>query len=161
MLNDIRKALGAVLLVLVTAAPASADLTAFLALSPTPERHPGWGAALGTGLLVVGFEFEYAAMSEDLLEDVPSLKTGMANVLLQTPIPIAGWQFYATIGGGIYRERLGDAGETSFVGNVGGGAKFTLSGPLRLRFDYRILNLRGDPLHSRVHRFYGGLNLAF
>ena len=37
----------------------------------------------------------------------------------------------------------------------------TLTGPLRLRLDYRLFNLRGDPLYSTMHRFYGGLNLAF
>lgn len=143
------------------AAPASADLTGFLALSPSPERHPGWGAALGAGLLVIGFEFEYSDLKEDRTEGIPGLKTGMGNLLVQTPIPVHGWQFYGTIGGGVFRERVGEATETSFVGNIGGGAKVTLSGPLRLRFDYRILNLRGDPVHDRVHRFYAGLNLAF
>jgi len=37
----------------------------------------------------------------------------------------------------------------------------TLTGPLRLRFDYRLFNLRGDPLYPKVHRFYAGVNLAF
>jgi hypothetical protein len=162
MLNNTRTAvLASVLVVLGCAAPASADLTAFVGLSPTPSRHPGWGAAIGSGLLVVGFEFEYADFSEDRPNEVPSLKTGMGNLLIQTPVPIHGWQFYGTVGGGIYRERLDEETETSFVGNLGGGGKFTLSGPLRLRFDYRILNLRGDPRHSKVHRFYAGLNLAF
>lgn len=156
-----RLAVAAMALVGLAAAPASADLTAFIGLSPSPSRHPGWGAALGAGLLVVGFEFEYCDLAEDELDGVPSLKTGMGNLLIQTPIPIAGWQFYGTVGGGLYRERLGEEGDTSFVGNIGGGAKFTLSGPLRLRFDYRILNLRGDPRHSKVHRLYAGLNLAF
>jgi hypothetical protein len=162
MLNHIRSTLvSSVIFVVLGASPASADLTAFVGLSPSPSRHPGWGAALGSGLLVVGFEFEYSDLSEDRLEGVPLLRTGMGNLLLQTPVPIQGWQFYGTIGGGIYRERLGGDSETSFVGNVGGGAKFTVSGPLRLRFDYRILNLRGDARHSKVHRFYAGLNLAF
>jgi hypothetical protein len=148
-------------LVLAVAAPASADLTAFVGLSPSPERHLAKGVALGGGLLIVGFEFEYGDISEDAAERVPSVKTGMGNVLLQTPIPIAGWQFYGTIGGGVYRERLDERSETSFVGNIGGGAKVTLAGPLRARFDYRMLTLRGDPLYSRVHRFYAGVNLAF
>ena len=38
----------------------------------------------------------------------PSLRTGMGNVLLQTPFPIAGMQFYVTLGAGGYRERLGE-----------------------------------------------------
>jgi opacity protein-like surface antigen len=162
MLTHFRKVvLIAALFALCTAAPASADLTAFVGLSPSPERHPGFGGAIGSGLLVIGFEIEYCDLKEDKTEGVPGLKTGMGNLLVQTPIPIHGWQFYGTAGGGLYRERSGDDTETSFVGNIGGGAKFTLSGPVRLRFDYRILTLRGDPLHDRIHRFYAGLNLAF
>ncbi len=148
-------------LVLALAAPASADLTAFIGLSPSPERHLAKGVAFGGGLLIVGFEFEYCDISEDARSACPSVRTGMGNVLLQTPIPLAGWQFYGTIGGGVYREQLLERSETSFVGNIGGGAKVTLAGPLRARLDYRMLTLRGDPLYSRVHRFYAGVNLAF
>lgn len=162
VLNRCRLVVFATLLSLLGgAAPAFADLTGFLALSPSPERHPGWGAAIGSGLLVIGFEFEYADLKEDREERIPGLKTGMGNLLVQTPVPIHGWQFYGTVGGGVFRERIGEVGETNFVGNIGGGAKVTLSGPLRLRFDYRILNLRGNPLHDHVHRFYAGLNIAF
>lgn len=153
------------LLLCASATPAFADLTVFLGVNPTPERRLVKGAAFGTGLLVVGFEFEYAATSAD--DDVlaPSLKTGMANVLVQTPVPIGRFQFYGTVGGGLYRERLRiatiDHQETSFGSNIGGGTKMTLAGPLRLRLDYRLFNLRGDALHDKVHRFYAGLNLAF
>jgi opacity protein-like surface antigen len=145
------------------ATPAFADLTLFLGVNPNPERRTVKGAALGTGLLIVGFEFEYASTSEDESTASPSLTTGMANVLLQTPIPIHGFQFYGTAGGGLYREILHatDHRETSFGSNIGAGAKMTLTGPLRLRFDYRLFNLRGDPLYPRVHRVYAGLNLAF
>jgi opacity protein-like surface antigen len=145
------------------ATPAFADLTVFLGVNPTPERRLVKGAALGTGLLIVGFEFEYASTSEDETAHAPKLTTGMANVLVQTPIPIHGFQFYGTVGGGLYREVLHetDHQETSFGSNIGAGTKVTLTGPLRVRFDYRLFNLRGDPLHSRVHRFYAGLNLAF
>jgi hypothetical protein len=45
--------------------------------------------------------------------------------------------------------------------NLGGGVKITLVGPIRARLDYRIFNLRGEPLHSTVHRVYAGFNLAF
>jgi len=160
-MSRIRPILSAVALLLALAAPAAADLTAFLGLSPTPERHLAKGVAVGAGLVIIGFEFEYCEISEDAPEGVPSVRTGMGNLLVQTPIPVKGWQFYGTIGGGLYRERLEERQETSFGGNVGGGAKLTLAGPLRARFDYRIFTLRGDPLHSKVHRFYAGLNLAF
>jgi opacity protein-like surface antigen len=145
------------------ATPAFADLTLFLGVNPTPERRTVKGVSLGTGLLVVGFEFEYASTSEDEKKHAPRLQTGMANVLLQTPIPIHGFQFYGTVGGGLYREVLHETNHraTSFGSNVGGGTKVTLTGPLRARFDYRLFNLRGSPLDSKVHRFYAGLNLAF
>ena len=61
----------------------------------------------------------------------------------------------------MYREQLDAREETSFGSNVGGGVKISLVGPLRLRFDYRLFSLRGDPLHRRPQRLYAGLNLAF
>ncbi len=144
------------------ASSAFADITVFLGLTPTPERRLLKGASIGAGLLVLGFEFEYASIGEDESEAAPSLKTGMANVLVQTPVPIGNFTFYGTVGGGIYREKLtGVHQETSFGSNIGGGAKMSLAGPLRLRLDYRLFNLRGDALHDRVHRFYAGLNIAF
>ncbi len=75
--------------------------------------------------------------------------------------PTTGFQFYGTIGGGFYRERLGDETETSFGTNFGGGAKVTLAGPFRLRVDYRVFNLRGGAVHKTPQRFYAGINLRF
>lgn len=145
------------------ATPAFADLTLFLGVNPNPNQRLVRGLSIGTGLLIVGFEFEYADTRADEDTLAPSLRTGMANVLVQTPIPIGGFQFYGTIGAGMYRERVDsiDRQETSFGNNIGGGAKMSLAGPLRARFDYRYFTLHGDPLHSSVHRFYAGLNLAF
>ncbi len=37
----------------------------------------------------------------------------------------------------------------------------TLAGPLRLRLDYRVFTLQGDPLHSKPQRFYAGFNIKF
>ena len=147
--------------VLAVPAPAAADITAFLGLNTTPSNRSVKGFAIGTGLLVVGFEFEYAGSDEDLLEGAPSLRTFMFNGLVQTPLPIAGMQFYGTAGGGIYRERLLDDSETNVGINVGGGVKVSLIGPLRLRLDYRVSTLKGDARHPRPHRFYAGVNLKF
>jgi hypothetical protein len=113
------------------------------------------------GLLVVGFEFEMAQISEDTLEQLPGLKTYSGNVLAQTPIPIMGTQFYATTGVEGYREELGAAQETHFGTNIGGGAKIKLVGPLRVRVDYRIFKLQGSPIHDVYQRFYVGGNLKF
>lgn len=147
--------------VLGLAQPAAADITAFLGITPTPENHAVRGLALGFGLLVIGFEFEYSNAVEDLDESLPALQVGSGNVLIQTPVEVAGTQLYGTIGGGGYRERLGNLQETHFATNLGGGAKIRLAGPLRLRLDYRVFRLRGEPLHDTYHRFYAGANLSF
>jgi hypothetical protein len=151
----------ALVILLGSPRPASADITAFLGLSPSPERHMARGFAVGFGLLVIGFEFEYANLSEDELEGIPGLRTGSGNVLLQTPIEVSGISFYGTVGGGMYRERLLLRQETHFASNIGGGVKIRLVGPLRVRADYRVFRLQGDPLHETYQRFYVGGNLAF
>jgi hypothetical protein len=140
---------------------AAADVTAFLGVTPTPENRAARGFSFGFGLLVIGFEFEYSHAVEDALENLPSLKTGSGNLLIQTPVEVSGVQLYGTVGGGLYREELRQERETSFATNVGGGAKIRLAGPFRLRLDYRLFRLRGDPRHATYQRFYAGANLAF
>lgn len=141
-----------------SAAPARADITAFLGLSPTPDNHAVRGISAGISLLVIGFEFEYASLSEERDDQLPGLKTYSGNVVVQTPTRT---QLYATLGAGGYRETLDTRQETHLGVNVGGGVKIPLVGPLRVRFDYRIFQLRGEPLHSTYQRFYVGGNLAF
>jgi hypothetical protein len=151
----------ALLLVLSAAVPAFADATAFIGSTTTPANRPTRGIAVGVSLVIVGFEFEYANVSETPEDAAPSLWTGMGNVLLQTPIPVAGMQFYVTTGAGLYRESLGERQETQVGFNSGGGTKISLLGPLRARLDYRMFKLSGEPLHSVVHRIYAGINFAF
>jgi opacity protein-like surface antigen len=109
------------------------------------------------GLLIVGVEFEYAYSPDDLTAIAPSLKTGMGNVLLQTPVAFMGFQPYFTTGAGIYQEELGTHSDTGVGFNTGGGVKVTLAGPIRLRVDYRIFKLGSGALNSPAHRFYAGL----
>ena len=146
---------------LLLPAKASADVTGFLGASSTPSTRLMKGFAVGTGLLIVGFEFEYAHTNEDLQKAAPGLRTFMFNGLLQTPVPIGGMQFYGTAGGGVFRETLDRDSETTLGINIGGGVKMTLAGPLRLRLDYRVLTLRGSPLYNNPKRFYAGINLKF
>ena len=141
--------------------PAAADITAFLGVTPTPERHVVRGFAVGFGLLIVGFEGEYANTSEDSDEGLPGLQTFSGNILLQTPIEVSGIQVYGTAGAGAYRERLLVRQETHLASNLGGGVKVRVLGPLRVRADYRVFRLQGDPLHQTYQRFYIGGNLAF
>jgi hypothetical protein len=147
--------------VLLLPASAFADITAFLGTNPTPTNRLTTGFGIGAGLVIVGFEFEYGHTREDKIELAPSLRTFMFNGLVQTPIPIGGMQFYGTAGAGGYRETLLDTSETNVGINVGGGVKVSLAGPLRLRFDYRVFTLQGDPRHSKPQRFYAGLNVKF
>ena len=143
------------------ATPAFADATVFIGTTATPANRQVKGFAVGVGLLVVGFEFEYASTVEEPLDAAPALRTGMGNVLLQTPFAIMGFQPYFTTGGGAYRETLGTRQETQFGVNSGGGVKISLLGPVRARVDYRVFKLRGEPLHDTVHRVYAALNLKF
>jgi hypothetical protein len=141
------------------AAPARADITAFLGLSPTPDNHAVRGFGVGVGLLIVGFEFEYSKLSEDDLELLPGLQTYAGNVLVQTPT--SDFQLYGTVGAEGYRENLGELQETHYGTNIGGGAKIKLIGPVRVRLDYRIFRLQGSPIHNVYQRFYVGGNLKF
>src|SRR5215212_5761142 len=102
-MTRVRHAAAAALLVLATSAPARADLTAFIGANTTPANRQVRGAAFGIGLLVVGFEGEYSFTPDDPRATAPSLRTGMGNLLLQTPVAIFGVQPYFTTGGGIYQ----------------------------------------------------------
>jgi hypothetical protein len=153
-------------LVLLVAAPARADLTGFLGITTTPTARTNGGFSAGTGFVIVAFEFEYAATKEDVTSTqvAPALKTYMFNGLLQTPIPIARTQFYGTLGAGAYHETLSTQplnDQTNIGTNIGGGAKITLAGPLRLRLDYRVFTLHGNARHTPVQRLYAGINLKF
>lgn len=143
------------------ASTAWADATVFLGTAFAPSNRTTRGFALGGGLLFIGFEFEYGDTVEDLSEGAPSLRTGMGNILFQTPVPLFGFQPYFTTGAGVYRESLGSIDETNFGINNGGGVKISLVGPVRARVDYRVFSLRGSPIEDTVQRLYVGLNLKF
>jgi hypothetical protein len=173
--STVRDAIGracvAAALVGVSVLPAAADATAFVGVASEPAVRRTLGFGVGAGLLVVGFEFEYAYTQEDIEDLAPSVRTFMGNLLVQTPVPLGGIQFYGTVGAGVYREAyseelvrllvLPDESETNVGTNLGGGIKYTIAGPLRLRLDYRVFLLRGSPLFDKPQRFYAGLNLAF
>src|SRR5256885_8835654 len=97
----------AVGLLVLAASPAFADITAFLGANTTPANRQVRGGALGFGLLVVGFELEYAFTPDEPTASAPSLKTGMGNPVLQTPVAVFGFQPYFTTGGGFYQDGLG------------------------------------------------------
>jgi hypothetical protein len=153
-----------ILIVLAGSTTAWADATLFIGANTTPDNRRVEGFSAGMGLLLLAFEFEYANTpeSENVLgPSAPALRTGMANVLLQAPFSIFGFQPYATAGGGLYRETLGTHRQTGFAPNTGFGVKISLIGPLRLRVDYRAFSLGSGALYSPAHRLYAGLNLKF
>ena len=147
--------------VLLAGAPrAEADLTAFLGANTTPTNRPVRGVAAGLSLLFLGVEFEYSDTKADEAGNARR-RAGMFNVLAQTPT-VYGLQFYATAGAGLYREEGAGALENSGATNTGGGVKIGLIGPLRMRFDYRVFQLRGESSPNKTHhRFYTGVNIAF
>ena len=155
-----------VLIVLVIGAlgmaqPASADLTAFIGSTQSPSSRPARGVAIGMSLAIVGFEFEYSDTTEKMDRGAPALQSSMFNLLVQTPFAVSRLQFYGTIGGGLYRERLSGRGDTAFGSNIGAGVKVSLAGPLRIRLDYRAFRLGSDAVTRSPQRVYVGLNLAF
>jgi hypothetical protein len=143
------------------ASTAWADATVFWGTASAPSNRTTRGFALGAGLLIIGFEFEYGSVVEELENAAPSLRTGMGNILFQTPFPILRMQPYFTTGGGVYHESLGDISETNFGVNNGGGVKISLVGPIRARVDYRVFSLAGSPTENTVQRLYVALNLKF
>ncbi len=148
------------LLLLAGVVPARADITGFIGANTTPANRVVTGGALSISLLVVGFEGEYAKTTADDVAGAPSLQTGMGNVFLQNPIPLAGIQFYATAGAGLFREELGAASTTNFGVNTGAGTKIELISHVKLRIDYRVFKLSGRPLNSVPKRIYVGLTLS-
>lgn len=144
--------------VLLLPVPAAADVTAFLGASSSPTTRAARGLSAGFGALIVGFEGEYSNTSARDHEGAPNLRTGMLNVLLQTPTRT---QLYLTAGVGVYREAAVDSSVTDYGTNIGGGIKIQLAGPLRLRLDYRVFSLHGKAQYKNPQRLYAGLNLTF
>jgi opacity protein-like surface antigen len=157
---SVRAGILTIAFVALGATPAFADVTGFIGANTTPSNRLVKGAAVGLGL-IIAFEFEYSATQQDRDADAPALTTGTANALLQPPFAISGVQPYLAIGAGLFRERLAADQETGIVLNSGGGLKIALAGPLRLRLDYRVFQLKGGAMHTPAHRVYAGLNLRF
>ena len=143
-----------------TASPARADITAFLGLSPTPARHAVKGLSVGAGFLVVGFEFEYASLSEDIAEQLPGLRTYAGNVLAQTPTDKV--QLYGTVGAQGFRETLGAAQETHVGTNIGRGREDQVWLALcECGWTTGSSSYRARRSNDVYQRFYVGGNLKF
>ena len=137
---------------------ASADITFFIGMQPTPDARALRGVAAGVSMLIVGFEFDYGNMPQNEEKGLPGLQTGMFNIMVQTPTNTS---IYVTAGGGIFRETLGASHVTNFATNVGGGIKIGLFGPIHVRVDYRLFTMRGNVRTARPQRLYVGINWPF
>ena len=157
-------ALATVLLVLPTAlaGTAYADLTAFAGTHRATTGTWTLGVSLGMSLRLTGIEFEYARTRAEPTVGTASLETGMANLLVHTPLDSLGpFQIYGAVGGGVYRERLAGWEDLGAGVNAGGGVTIAIAEPLRFRVDYRRFALR-DARHRRSpERVYAGVTLAF
>ena len=83
------------------------------------------------------FEFEYGDTVEDVPDGAPSLRTGMGNVLLQTPVAIFGLPALFHDRRGRLQGKPWAPQRDQFGINTGGGVKISLIGPVRARVDYR------------------------
>ena len=149
------------LLITSVAQSARADFTAFFVPDRKPIGEMTRGVALGISLLVIGFEFEYSESPKTKIRNTPSIRSGMFNILVQTPISVSGLRFYGTIGGGVFRETLNVQTKTNIGTNLGGGIKIQLPGPIGARVDYRVFSLRHSLRKELLQRLYIGLNLGF
>lgn len=157
-------ALATVLLVLPTAlaGTAYADLTAFAGTHRATASPWTLGVSLGMSLRLTGIEFEYARTPADEAGGTASLETGMANLLVHSPLDSLGpFQIYGTVGGGVYRERLAGWENLGAGVNAGGGVTVALAEPFRFRVDYRRFALRDGRRVRSPERVYAGVTLAF
>lgn len=153
-------AAAAAALVISGPAPAHADVTAFLGAFVAPTRQMAQGLAVGFKILVVGVEFEAVKATEDLDAHRPEIQAGSASVLVETPTGRV--KLYALLGAGLYRDLVAGVSEDiSTSVHIGGGVKITLSGPVGLRVDYRMVNMNGRVEDKRQHRLYAGVRVAF
>ena len=134
----------------------------FFGANTTPSNRPATGFAVGAGLLIVGFEFEYAnterrcqrrrAVAQDRHGQRPAADAGRHRAASSRTSRRAA----ASIGKSSAR-----AATRASRSDTGGGVKISLVGPLRLRVDYRVFKLGSGALTSPAHRIYAGLNLKF
>jgi hypothetical protein len=160
----------------LSAAPAVAqtwespiNITTFAGMAVTSGPHPASGVAVGLKPQPgpVSLEFEYSRSRGDTVSGPPAIATLAGNILVQRQR--SRFQYYGTFGVGLYaplpdlsRRRGGGVHQTSepdSARNIGGGAKVTLVGPLKLRMDYRAFFLAGR--ESNQHRFYVGIVAGF
>ncbi len=169
----LRHAMFCLMALTLSAAPAVAqtrespvNVTAFAGVAMAPGPYAAIGVAVGVRPrpIPVSLEFEYSRSRSDPAAGVPAIATFAGNLLVQWPRQPSRFQFYGTFGLGLYVLLLDHhSSEANDARNIGGGAKVTLTGPLKLRMDYRAFFLApiGGEYHSNEHRFYVGIVAGF
>ena len=150
----------AILLLFVAPTAESAGITGFIQVA-TPNFRVGRGYALAFPFVteILSFEGEYARVGTKDASPVLTLLSG--SVVIMSPFEVARLRPYFTTGFGVYRQSVAASRRTSFATLEGFGVFLRLGGPVHGRFDYRFLQLRGDPLEGKQKRFYVGLTLRF
>jgi hypothetical protein len=155
---------------LASAGPAHADATAYFGTLVSGAFRPSIGFAVGRFMTetgsIVGFEIDSTETRDRSGTDIWMFG---GSLLAQSKARGRRPQFYGALGTGIYGQVNDDGRGSGLVGigNVGGGVKFTLAGPLKIRLDYRFVFL-GSAEHSSLaslprfpQRATAGLSLAF
>jgi hypothetical protein len=157
---------------LVFPSPAKADVTVFAGRLASGQPRTVFGGSAGRFYTEnVGFEFEVAVTPGSGSAEQHKYQIFTGNLLIQSSLPRGHRpQVYGAIGMGIYGETSsggGGSGEV-FIGSFGGGVKVKLTGPFRVRADYRLFRLGeaadagpGFVLHRHPQRVSVGIGVAF
>jgi hypothetical protein len=127
----------------------------------SPNGRTGIGFALSVPMFteIISLEGEYSRSREE--DASPSLTIWSGNLLITSPVAVLRLRPYFVLGLGMYRQSFLDVQETSLATSEGFGVFLHVTGPANLRFDYRTIQLQGDPLQEGQKRFYAGLTLRF
>lgn len=131
----------------------------FQRASPNGRSGIGFGLSVPLFTEIISLEGEYSRSVEE--DASPSLTIWSGNLLLTSPISVLRLRPYLVFGMGMYRQSFLEVQETSLATTRGLGLYLQVSGAANLRFDYRAIQLQGDPLQEGQKRFYGGLTLRF
>ena len=159
---------GAVLIVLaacLTAAdPARADATFLIGLHTPSAPSTTFGAAIGHGAGLFGWEIELASSGKQTATHA-SVGSFCGNLVIQPPVRVGPADLYFIAGFGLYGEVGGNALSTgpSTVADVGAGVKIPIAGAVKLRVDYRAFLGQASENDRAIHsqRVAAGLSLVF
>jgi len=150
---------------LVCAAPARAETTAALAFYSAAAPRPALAFAFGRAPRPVGFELEYAATRGAPDEARRAIGSIQASLLVGTPLRVRRARVYAILGVGAYGETGGGSNsELLSAWHAGAGAAVPVTGPLRVRIEYRFIAIEeADARVASRHpqRLSVGVSLGF